>query len=159
MNLISTVVGIGFLAMTVGAGISYVNPAARSVTETMALINAGFQGLSQAYLSRQMTGAPALDPASWKSALFPAYGFEPKAPSGASWSYGADVNGRWFCLAAPRADRVMRAAIDGAGRQYSAASYLISGACGRAPAAAPTGAAGVSGDSVAATLWLSREVP
>ncbi len=162
MNLISTIAGIGLLVLTVGAGLSYVNPAARSVAETTAVITAGFQALSQAYQARQMTGAPAPDAAAWKSALFPAYGFEPKPPGGASWSYGDDAIGRWFCLTAAKADQVMREALDGAGRHYSATSYQVSAKCGEDAAAksgTAAGAAGVAGDSVSATLWLSREGP
>ena len=151
MNLIPAVIGIGLLALTIGAGITYVNPGAQAAAETTAVVTAGFQSLAQAYQSRQMTGAPPPDPASWESALFPAYGFEPRPPTGGSWSYGVSAAGRWFCLSFAKAGGPTRAALASVGKRYSAVSYQISGACGDATASSTTG------DAVSATLWVSRE--
>ena len=169
MNLISAILGIGLIALTIGAGISYVNPGASSGAETTATVASGFQTLVQAYQSRQMTGAPPPDDATWKNALFPAYGFEPAPPAGTSWSYGSSDAGRWFCLTAPKATQALRASLAAVGKRFSAASYQVGDKCGAAPAAAggssapaataaaTAAAAAAGGNSVSATLWVSRE--
>ena len=165
MNLISTVIGIGLLALTIGAGISYINPNASAAAEAASVIASGFQALTQAYQSRQMTGAAAPDAASWESALFPAYGFEPKPPDGTGWSYASSDAGRWFCLSAPKATAALLMALASVGKRYAAASYLVSAKCGDAPATTATTAttaatktpAPAVGGRVAATLWITRE--
>jgi len=161
MNLLSAILGIGLLALTIGAGVSYVSPGATATAEATATVASGFQALVQAYQSRQMTGAPPPDDATWESALFPAYGFEPKPPAGASWSYGSSAAGRWFCLTAPKATPTLRATLAAVGKRFSAASYQVSDKCGAAPATAAGTAAGTAattgGDGVSATLWVTRE--
>ena len=150
MNLIPTIAAIGLMALTITAGLNYVSPSARSVAETAATITGGFQTLVQAYQSRQITGAQPPDVATWESALFPAYGSKPKAPDGTVWSYGSTSAGRWFCLTAAKATASLRAAMTSAGARYTAATYQVSGKCGDATVDS-------AGDSVAATLWVSRE--
>ncbi len=175
MNLLSTMIGIGLLALVVGAGISHINPGAQAAAETAAAVAAGFQNLIQAYQSRQMTGAPPPDAAAWESALFPAYGFEPQPPEGMRWSYGVSTAGRWFCLSASQATPAMRAALAAVGKRYATAGYQVSDTCGAVPVAASptgptstgststttgaTGTAAATGGGVAATLWVSREGP
>ena len=156
MNIISAVVAIGLLAMTVGAGISYVRSDMQSSGENASVIAAGFQTLLQAYQSRQMTGAPPPDPASWSSVLFPTYGFEPKAPQGTSWTYGVGTGGRWFCLSAPKASPALRSAVISLGKQYSSVGYGITAHCGDPPPSA-VAAAPAAGSDMAATLWITRE--
>ena len=160
MNLVSTVIAISLTAMAIGAGISYVNPSAQATAETTAVIAGGFQTLAQAYQSRQMTGAPPPDAASWQSALFPAYGSEPKPPTGMSWSYGVNAAGRWFCLTAPKVSAAQRSAFASVAKRYAAASYQVSASCGDGAAAASASpAASPGGDSLSATLWVAREAP
>ena len=156
MNIIQAVVAIGLLAMTVGAGVSYVRSDMQSSGENASVIAAGFQTLLQADQSRQMTGAPPPDPATWSGVLFPTYGFEPKAPQGTTWSYGAGAGGRWFCLAAPKASPALRSALTSLGKQYSSVSYGVTAHCGDQPPPAATAAPPAGGD-VAATLWITRE--
>ena len=178
MNLISTIIGIGLFALTVGAGISYINPGAQASAETAAVVTAGFQGLAQAYQSRQMTGAAPPDAASWERALFPAYGFEPRPPAGTTWSYGTTAAGRWFCLTAATATPQVRGAFALVAKRYSSAAFRVSGRCGEsemAPSASgglSTSASGgpgtstsggpgtsTSGAGLSATLWVAREGP
>ena len=151
MNLIPTLVGIALLALTIGGGISHLSPGSHVAAESAATIGAGFQSLTQAYQTRQMTGAPPPDAANWEATLFPAYGFEPKPPEGTAWSYGSSAAGRWFCLSAAKATEALRGVLVTVGKRYAAASYQVSAKCGD-PATTDTG-----GDTLAATLWVSRE--
>ena len=95
--------------------------------------------------------APPPDAANWEATLFPAYGFEPKPPEGTAWSYGSSAAGRWFCLSAAKATEALRGVLVTVGKRYAAASYQVSAKCGD-PATTDTG-----GDTLAATLWVSRE--
>ena len=168
MNLISVVIGISLLALITSAGVSYINPNAEKTASATALVSSGFQTLAQAYQSRQITGAPSPEVATWKGALFPAYGFEPKPPDGSSWSYGASSSGRWFCLWVPAATASMRTALSAVAKNYSSSSFAVSDKCGATPettsaqssTAKTVGGSqtiSVSGNSVAATLWVTRE--
>ena len=160
MNLLSTIVSISLFALTVGAGITYINPNAGASAQTKAIVSSGLQTLAQAYQTRQITGAPPPNAETWKDALFPAFGFEPKPPDGTAWSYGTVTSGRWFCLSAPNASDSLRIALAAVAKTYSASSFVVSDACGADPVTVPAQPsatkAAAAGNSVAATLWISR---
>lgn len=149
MNLLPVILGIGLLAAVVGSGLTYLSPTLQGSGEAKALAIAGFQALVQAYQGRVVVGAPAPDAVNWESALFPAYGHKPSAPTGTHWSFERSAAGAWFCLSTSAPTPALRVAFGALSKYYDALSYQVSGRCGDTNAD--------SRDSLAATLWVTRE--
>src|SRR3546814_5097328 len=101
-HLISAVLAISLCAVLLVGEVNYLKAGSGQRIESESIASAGLISLGTAFsayrIANRSMPTVSVDPADWKSELFPHYAAEPRAPSGMEWSYGEDVRGWWFCL-------------------------------------------------------------
>lgn len=148
MNVLSAILGAALIAGVALSGFNYINSGAYKNREDAALAETGLQSLAAAYQSRRLAGGSSPNPSTWRAELFPAYGQEPKAPQGFSWSFGAADDGQWFCMSSSQAADRAKPFLEALKHRFSAQALEVADKCG--------GKAAGTGTGIAATLWVSK---